>query len=53
LFPAASVSETGNGKDYELEDHHAQAPFEPALVSAHPVDHRHSFGSLYCGVLKQ
>ena len=43
------LQKTGNVKEYECQDHSGQAPFEPALVSAHPVEHRHGFGSLFCG----
>ena len=45
--------EAGNVENDECKDHDGQAPFEPALVSAHPVEHRHVFGRLFRGWWKR
>ena len=43
------LQKAGDVQHYERQDHDGQAPLEPALVSAHPVEHRHGFGSLFRG----
>ena len=45
--PVLGLEEAGNVEKDECQDHNGQAPFEPALVSAHPVEHRHGFGGLF------
>ena len=41
----AGTREVGNEEDHKSQDDERQAPFEPAAVAPHPVEHRHSVGS--------
>ena len=41
----APAEELGNVEDDEREHHERQAPLEPALVTAHPVEHGHDSSS--------
>ena len=40
------LHETGDVERHERHDHNRQAPLEPVLVSAHPIEHRHGAAGL-------